>query len=305
MSTAQRYAKAGTATWAGLWGNMLLALCKGIMGWLSGSKALLADAFRTAADAAEAAAAVSSQRTGRQRTAGKAGGEASTADSKGEMATTILMSVILLIVGLEIGISAIRDLSDGVHESPRWTALVVIGVSLIAQQLFLPSRDRMSALYCSLAALIGTGGAIIGRWLSVPELYYMDPAAALAIAAIIMYGGLRMATGSVKGAGGKRTEEENANEMMQLVQRVEGVITVQSLKAKEQGHYVVAEIVISVNPRITVLEGHEIAKRVKQLVMKRFIHVTDVSIFVEPYDPGYPYKSNHDPNQEQMPTLLQ
>lgn len=107
---------------------------------------------------------------------------------------------------------------------------------------------------------------------------------------------------------GRKTEaerEESVEALMQIVQRVEGVVTVQSLRAKEHGHYVVAEIVITVNPRITVLEGQEIAKRVKTLLMHRFLHLSDVLIYVEPYDPGYPYKSNHDPNQEQMPTLLQ
>lgn len=110
--------------------------------------------------------------------------------------------------------------------------------------------------------------------------------------------------------GSRRTNkmssrEEAADELMQVVQRVEGVVTVESLRAREHGHYVVAEIVISVNPRITVLEGQEIAKKVKTLLMHRFLHLSDVSVYVEPYDPGYPYKSNHDPNQEHMPTLLQ
>ncbi|GKU75687.1 cation transporter dimerization domain-containing protein [Paenibacillus sp. L3-i20] len=99
--------------------------------------------------------------------------------------------------------------------------------------------------------------------------------------------------------------EESADELMQVIQRVEGVVTVQSLRAKEHGHYVIAEVVISVNPRISVLEGQEIAKKVKLLLMHRFLHLSDVSIYVEPYDPGYPYKSNHELNQEQMPTLLQ
>lgn len=101
------------------------------------------------------------------------------------------------------------------------------------------------------------------------------------------------------------SREEAADELMQVVQRVEGVVTVESLRAREHGHYVVADIVISVNPRITVLEGQEIAKKVKTLLMHRFLHLSDVSVYVEPYDPGYPYKSNHDPNQEHMPTLLQ
>lgn len=305
MSTAQRYVKAESANWAGLWGNMLLALFKGIVGWLSGSKALLADAFRSAAEVAAAITALSGLQSSRRRKTAKSNAAAETEDRRGETAATILLSVVLLIIGLEIGISAIRDISDGVTDAPHWSSLVAIAAGLIIKELFFSSKEHISGLSCSLAAFIGAGGAIIGNVLTIPLLYYFDPAAALVIAVIVMNNGYRIATNLIRKDRKEAADEEDPNELMQLVQRVEGVITVQSLRAMEHGHYVVAEIVISVNPRISVLEGHEIAKRVKQLVMKRFIHVTDVSIYVEPYDPGYPYKSNHDPNQEQMPTLLQ
>ncbi|WP_138752369.1 cation diffusion facilitator family transporter [Paenibacillus sinopodophylli] len=305
MSTTQRYAKAESASWAGLWGNMLLALFKGVIGWLSGSKALLADAFRSAAEVAAAIAAISGLRASRQRKLEQANSAAETEDLRGEAATTILLSVVLLIIGIEIGISAIRDIAAGVTTAPHWSSAVVIVLSLIVQQLFFADKDRMSSLYCSAAALVGASGAIIGKLFTIPALYYFDPAAAFIIAIIVVMNGYRMATVLIRKDSRLTAWDENPDELMQLVQRVEGVITVQSLKAKEHGHYVIADMVISVNPRISVLEGQEIAKRVKQLVMKRFIHVTDVSIYVEPYDPGYPYKSNHDPNQEQMPTLLQ
>ncbi|CAM4199822.1 cation diffusion facilitator family transporter [Paenibacillus endophyticus] len=305
MSTTQRYAKAESASWAGLWGNMLLALFKGVIGWLSGSKALLADAFRSAAEVAAGIAAISGLRTSRQQKLVQSNSTAETENVRGEAATTILLSVVLLIIGLEIGISAIRDIADGVPSAPHWSATAAIVISLIVQQLFSPEKDRMMGLYCSSAALLGASGAIIGKLLSVPALYYFDPAAAIVIAVIVVMNGYRMATVFIRKDSESTSLDENPDELMQLVQRVEGVITVQSMRAKEHGHYVIADMVISVNPRISVLEGQEIAKRVKQLVMKRFIHVTDVSIYVEPYDPGYPYKSNHDPNQEQMPTLLQ
>lgn len=305
MSTTQRYAKAESASWAGLWGNMLLALFKGVIGWLSGSKSLLADAFRTAAEVAAGVAAISGLRASRQRKLAKSNAAAEAEDTRGEAATTILLSVVLLIIGLEIGISAIRDISDGVTSAPHWSSVTAIALSLIIQQLFISAKNRSTGLYCSTAALVGTSGAIIGKMLAIPALYYFDPAAAIVIAVIVVFNGYRMANVIVRKDGSATAMEENPAELIQLVQLVEGVITVQSLRAKEHGHYVIAEMVISVNPRISVLEGQEIAKRVKQLVMKRFIHVTDVSIYVEPYDPGYPYKSNHDPNQEQMPTLLQ
>lgn len=303
MSTKQRYAKAESASWTDFWGNAALALFKGIVGGLSGSKALLADAFRSAADSAAAFAALSRNRYSRSQLTQSDGAVPS--HSKRETVTSILLSVVLLIIGLEIGIAAIRDITEGVNEPPHWSSIAAIVAGIIVKELFLPQKERNTGLYSSLAALVGGGGALVGHAVEWPVLYYLDPAAAVVIAVIVMLHGYRMITTVVHSAEINTDHNENADELMQLVQRVDGVITVESLQAKEQGHYVVAEVIISVNPRITVLEGQDIAKRVKQLLLLRFSHVTEVTIYVEPYDPGYPYKSNHDPNQEHAPTLLQ
>lgn len=70
------------------------------------------------------------------------------------------------------------------------------------------------------------------------------------------------------------------------------------------GHYVIVDVKISVNPRITVLEGHDIAKAVKKILMKRFSHVSDVFTHVNPYDPGYPYKNYMRDQMEDHPPFL-
>jgi cation diffusion facilitator family transporter len=295
MSTEQRFAEAKPADKAGLWGTAALALFKGIVGGLAGSKSLLADAFRTAAECAAAFALSSTKHSGHKKTN----------TLRTEALTNVFLAVFFLITSLEIGISAIRSISLGVDQPPHWSALVAVLGCLIVRELFFSNKERGASLYCSLAALVGSGGALLGKAVSLPALYYLDPAAAIVIAVIVMLNGYRTITGFVRRDTSEDARSEDAEVLMQLVQRVEGVVTVESLQAKEQGHYVVADIVISVNPRITVLEGHDIAKRVKQLLLTRFGHVTDVTIHVEPYDPGYPYKSNHDPNQEHMPTLLQ
>jgi len=303
MSTKQRDAKAEPAYPAGLWGNAVLALFKGIVGLLSGSKTLLADGFRSAAECAAAFVAPTGMNAGdRQQNTS----EVPAIDrNRAETFTTIIISVVFLVLGLEIGISAIRDIASGVEQPPHWSALAAVVAGIIVKELFLPGKERMVSLVASLAGVVGVGGALAGQVLSEPKLYYFDPAGALVIAIIVLYNGYRIIIDALHKDRARESRSEDAEELMQLIQRVEGVITVESLQAKEQGHYVVAEIVISVNPRITVLEGNEIAKRVKQLLLKRFGHVTEVTIYVEPYNPGYPYKSNHDPNQEYMPTMLQ
>ena len=100
-------------------------------------------------------------------------------------------------------------------------------------------------------------------------------------------------------------DSDSSERILQVVQRINGVVAIENCDAKEQGHYVVATLTINVNPKITVQEGHDIAKRVRWLLMHRFTHLTDVIVHVKPFAPDYPYKSNHSTVHEEVPTILQ
>jgi len=104
---------------------------------------------------------------------------------------------------------------------------------------------------------------------------------------------------------GNASGEEDTESIVAVVLRINGVVAVQSCSAKEQGHYVVAEVTINVNPKIMVQEGHEIALRVRWLLMHRFTHLSDVIVHVKPFNPDYPYKSNIDGEDEQISSILQ
>ncbi|MFS0727402.1 cation diffusion facilitator family transporter [Paenibacillus sp. 1P07SE] len=306
MVAKPRYAEAEAAATTGLAGNSVLALFKGAAGILAGSPALLADAVRSAAEAAACFAAAVGLRKGRQLPSHSSDKKTvQRSQSRIETASGVIISVLLLLLGLEIAIQTFRAVMLGVDAAPHWAAIAVILVSMIVQQLAIPSKSRRTDLLASAVALVGIAGALCGEVFAMPMLYYLDPAAAFIIAIIVLMSGYRLISGLVLQGHKLSLQEEDAEELMQTVQRIEGVITVEDLKAWEQGHYVAVELRISVNPRISVLEGQEIAKRVRELLLKRFIHISDVYISVDPYDPGYPYKSNHDPNQESMPTLLQ
>jgi len=302
MLANQRYAKAEAAAWTGLLGNIGIAAVKGGIG-LFGSQALLADACRSASDAASSFVSLAGLR--RCRKLGASDAPVPAAKGRTEGTSGVFASILLMIMGLEIGISSIRALADGMDEGPGWPAVTTVVIAFFIKEFFFPVKERRLDLYASLAALIGTGAAALGDPLGVPVLYYFDPASSLVIVIIIFANGYRIASASVMKNQFFQEEPADINELKTAVQRIEGVVTVEELRAREHGHYVVADVIISVNPRISVLEGNEIAKRVKYFLMRRFSHVTDVTVHVEPYDPGYPYKSNHDPNQEQMPTLLQ
>jgi len=99
-------------------------------------------------------------------------------------------------------------------------------------------------------------------------------------------------------------DEAEALELIQAIQRVVGVITVDELKAREHGFSMVVEVKICVNPAITVAEGHEIAKTARNLLLKRFVYLSDAIVHVSPYEPSYPYNNKYDAALSELPPIL-
>ncbi len=313
----QRFEQARFAAWLGIIGNILLAALKGIVGWLSGSKALMADAANSASDVAGSIAVLIGL---------KAANKPPDEDhpyghGKAESVTAIIVSVLLLLVGLEIGLSSIKTIINGVESAPGWFALIAVGVAIVvkeilfqynirvgrrisSQALIASAWDHRTDVLSSVAVFLGVGGAVLGERYGHTWLYYADPAAGLFVAVLVLRVGYTLVKESIHTSIDHVLHKEETEDMLDTALRIKGVIAVNDLRAREHGHYVVVDIKISVNPKITVTEGHEIGKVVKQQLLRRFSHVSDVMIHVNPYDPGYPYKNNVDSDQTEHPNLL-
>lgn len=76
--------------------------------------------------------------------------------------------------------------------------------------------------------------------------------------------------------------EEDTEEFREVVVTVPGVMKLDSLHAREHGHYVIIDLKISVDPYITVEDGHLIGKQVKAKLMENK-EVQDVFVHINPY----------------------
>jgi len=311
----ERLQKAHYGEWPGFVGQITLAVMKGVFGYISGSKALLADAVHTASEAAGSLALSK----GRSRH-GLSEKEHKKRQGKAEMAAAVIVSVMLLLVGLELAISSVKAIYYGVESPPGTLALIALAASIVIKEAVLQYKHRWgkdasstntlfharglrSDLLSTLIAFAGAGGAIWGHYLGNIYLYYLDPIASLFIAGMIFKMGSRLVMSITESVAERLLLEEDAAELIGAVQAVKGVIAVDDLRATERGHYVIVEVKICVNPRISVFEGHDIAKKVKYTLMKRFIHISEVHIQVNPYDSEYPYK-NADLDQEHFTSVV-
>jgi cation diffusion facilitator family transporter len=315
--TEDRFKNVEFAAWVVIAGNIALALLKGIIGIKANSRALIADAVHSASDAAGSFAVLIGVRAAKlpHDEVHPYG------HGKAKSIASIIVSVILLFAGIEIGISAFKSLLYGVDAAPKSYALIAIGISIVVKEIMFRYKfkiakklgsgalnanvlEHRSDVYSSIAALMGVLGAILGTYWSLPFFYYFDPTAALFVSLLVLKMGYNLVMEAIRHTLDQELHQEDAVDLISTVQRVKGVIAVDDLRAKVQGHYVIVDIKISVHPKITVLEGHEIAKATKQQLMKRFLHVSDVFVHVNPYHPGLPYKYNVDPEQDEFPTLI-
>ncbi|MDD9269824.1 cation diffusion facilitator family transporter [Paenibacillus sp. GCM10023248] len=313
----ERFRKTELAVWVAISGNAALACLKGILGVMTQSQALLADAAHSAAGVAGSSAALVRLRSaGRSQEDTNPGGF----DQRAAV-TTVLIALLILIAGIEMGFSAVKSLWTPAAHTSKTYALVAIGISLLLKEIMFQyttklgqaiespeiianGRTHRSDIYSTIVALIGVFGASVANLLDISIFYYLDPIAGIIISLMILRMGYALVKETLHTKKDYVLQQEDADDLLAVVQLIKGVITVDDLKAREQGHYVVVELKISVNPRVSVWEGHEISKKVKQQLMKRFHHISEVLVHVAPYDAGYPYKHATDAELNDLPSVI-
>ncbi|MFB9861284.1 cation diffusion facilitator family transporter [Salinicoccus siamensis] len=292
-----RHKQAQVATIIGMAVNILLAVLKLIGGMLGNSRALIADAVHSASDVLSSLAVLIGIRASRK----PPDEEHPYGHGKSENVATLIIAILLIVVGFEIIYNSVRSLVSGsVGSETTLIALYIIIFSVVVKEaLFqykyrLGSRIKSPALIAdawhhrsdaisSLVALAGIGLTIVGSSFNIPALAYLDPIASAVIAIIIMYMGYQLGKEAVSVSLEVVLNEEETEDMREAVLAVDKVRNIDNLSARSHGSYVIIDIKIAVDAKMTVEEGHHVAREVKQLLMRQFEEVQDVNVHVNPY----------------------
>lgn len=296
MESKERFKKAEFAAILGILVNLFLAIVKGIAGFLSGSSALIADAANSASDVGGSSAVYIGLRAAKQ----PPDEDHPYGHGKAESIAAIIVAVLLGIVGFEIARNSFQLFFEPI-EPPKILAIYILILAIIVKEIMFQynirlgkrlnssalianAYDHRSDVYTSSATLIGVGLSILSEKLGMPFLVYADPLAGLLVAIIIFKLAWTLGKESVHTTLDHVLPNEETEKMRELALKVEGVKAIGQLYAREHGHYVIVDIKISVDPDITVEEGHKIGKEVKRQLMT--IHnVNNVLVHVNPYNP--------------------
>jgi cation diffusion facilitator family transporter len=135
-----------------------------------------------------------------------------------------------------------------------------------------------SDAFTSLAATIGLAGVAIGG----EDWAFLDAMTALVLSAFLLVIGVRIIGRAAAELVDRAPAEATQEAIRQVVADTAGVTTFHALRAREIGGRVAVDVHVQVDARLTVCEGHDIARAVKARVREADPAVMEVMVHIEP-----------------------
>ena len=282
----------GLAGWT-LGVNLGLAALKIGGGIAFASEAVLADGVHSLSDAAGSAAVL----YGRRVAADPPDEEHPYGHEKAESIAAFATGLILLTAALSVAWSAIQRLLGGVPGEPALPALGIAAFAVVVKEvtyrrsvaaaraigsagLEANATDSRADVWSSLLALAGVLLARVG-------LHWADPVTALAVSGLLVVSGGRIVRGSLNELlEGRGVAADGPVRRAAL--GVPGVVELHGLRTRTMGPFYLVDLKIGVDGRISVAEGHAVARSVSDAVHRAAPEVREVLVHVNPARGGSP-----------------
>ena len=115
----------------------------------------------------------------------------------------------------------------------------------------------------------------------------MDPIASIVIAVFIGISAIQIAKPSIGELLEVSLPIAQINNINNIIRSVNGVRRVHNLRARRNGHAIIVDVNVHVDPDITIREGHAIATDVEEGLRESYGHNIIIYVHVEP-DEGHP-----------------
>jgi cation diffusion facilitator family transporter len=265
---------------------IILSALKLFVGYISDSEALKADGLNNTTDILASVSVLIGLRLSQK----PADADHLYGHWKSEMVASMVASFIMILVGIQVLVSAFTSIFDGGNEAPdlisAWTGLFSALIMYMVYQynrklaLKIKSHSVMAAAKDNLSdswVSIGTAVGIIGSQFDLP---WLDPVTAVIVGGLI----LKTGWGIFREASHQLTDGFDVDlikEYKETICDIPGVKGIKDLKARSYGNNIVVDCVITVNPALDISTAHDISTRVEQKLVDEY-EIYDVHVHVEP-----------------------
>ncbi len=282
--------KAIRTTYLSIFGNLTLAVAKGITGVFGNSYALIADAIESTTDVFSSILVL----FGLKYATKPADENHPYGHGKAEPLLTFVVVGFLVVSATVIAYESVQHILTP-HKVPEKFTLVVLGIIVVLKEIFYRfvskkgKETKSGALQAdawhhrsdaitSLMAFIGISIAIyMGKGYETA-----DDWAALLGSGFIMYNAFKIFRPALGEIMDEHMYDDFISDIRATSKKVEGVIGTEKCFVRKAGLTFHVDLHLIVKGDISVREGHDIAHRLKNVLQVEFPEISDVLIHVEP-----------------------
>lgn len=282
--------KAIEATYLSIFGNLILAVAKGITGIFGNSYALVADAIESLTDVFSSALVL----FGIKYAARPADSNHPYGHGRAETLVTFLVVGFLVISATVIAYESISNIQTP-HEIPENYTLLVLAVIIVIKEIFyrIVSKKGTETNSSSLKAdawhhrsdAITSLMAFVGISIAIymgPGYETADDWAALLASFFILYNAyliFRPALGEILD---EHVYDDLIDQIRQISEAVEGVDGTEKCFVRKTGMTFLVDLHLLVDGNLSVSRGHEISHNTKDKLMEELPELANILIHIEP-----------------------
>ena len=265
-----------------------LALGKGIVGFFSGSMALMTDALHSTVDILTIFSAWAGLKIANRPPTGKF----PYGYHKAENLATLFISIIIIILAIELMLSSY----DQLWEKPeiKWgiAALIIplisailsfgisryeikVGKKINSQALIANGKESLMDVFSSVIVFIAIGGTLFGA-------PYLDGIAGIIISLLILKIGIETIKDSLFSlmdvSPGKDIERKISKEL----KKIKGIESYSDLKLRKSGPFIFGEIKIKTKKSIDITRTHELTSMIEKRLKNKIKNLESITIHFEP-----------------------
>ncbi len=283
-----RFKSTKIASMLGIIGNLFLLIIKGIVASLSGSQAMVADAFNSAGDI------FSSLMTyvGNRISCKKADDDHNLGHGKAEYIYSMLISISMLLMATFVLKDSIKSLFYGSkYTFSIWLIVVCIVTIIVKFSLFLYT-NTLYKKYNNLLILanskdhlndtIITSLNLISCVLSSYNIFFLDGIVGSIISIWIMYTAIKLFIESYNVLMDKSISIETKNKVLDIIKEEKQVKKVIHFNSTPVGYKYQISFTIYVDGNMSTFDSHEIANNLEEKIVDKVEEIYLVVIHVNP-----------------------
>ena len=269
--------------------NLLLALVKGVIGFLSGSIALIADSIHSFSDIVASLAVYIGLKLSMRRPDEKF----PYGYYKIESFASLIISVIIVITGIEIALDSYNAfLNPSTIEIPLVALFVAalsalvsfllarykqeIGKTIGSQALINDGKHSFIDIFSSIIVFAGILSSYMG-YLRIQGI------SGILVALLIIYMGFKLAKDDILVLLDANMDPEKIEEIRTIAENVAGVEGVHAIKVRRSGPFVFAELHLETKKGLSVENASEITGNIKKAVKGRIKNLDSLTVQIEPF----------------------